>query len=612
MRDALVLAIALAAAVLGGCARSAKGPELPKALADFERDPRPFIAHVGRIRGLREKRPTKIVFHDEAGFRAALERELASDQGQPTAADTGAFFLSFGFQLPSKAAKNTPADVQREQVIAFYDDRAHAVHVRRPSTLSEAEQRTAELVWAHEIGHALQHDNFQVPAVRKIADDDSFLASMALLEGDAMLVMLAYASVEERVPLKRTLVRAGQSLERGSLNAYLRTAADTKALMSAPPIVRERLMFPYLSGLAFMGALHRAGGFALVNRAYSHPPVTTEQVLHPDRYLAGETAIEVAPPDVPPGFERLASGRMGELQTRITLETCNSARDAELAATGWGGDAYSIVRDRDGSIALLWATAWDSEPDAIEFERAVDRAARCWRKTPGAEGAVFSDGARVVRRGTHVAVLRGLDSSEAASEALLKLPSAPMPPSPPFGAITIPPIRRVPPTRPPYVSQGQYVNERLGIMAPILPGYGVGIDRDGTLTLSRNWPTPATGFIGISDWVVTQSGVDETFRHFAQGVQKAVDDVANAEIRVAADPGRVRTPLGIAVERVWAVERSDVRIRLLMLPICRGNGSLLFAQLWSDDATKAQLDWWLGALRPLSEGAPPICAELDP
>jgi hypothetical protein len=49
-----------------------------------------------------------------------------------------------------------------------------------------------------------------------------------------------------------------------------------------------------------------------------------------------------------------------------------------------------------------------------------------------------------------------------------------------------------------------------------------------------------------------------------------------------------------------------------MLPICGGNGSLLFAQLWSDDATKAQLDWWLGTLRPLAEGAPPICAELDP
>jgi hypothetical protein len=607
----LALAVVAAAIVLGGCARSGRGAELPSVLHDFERDPRPFIAHVAKLRGLPQRRPPRVQFHDERSFRAALERELSLDSGATSASDTAAFFLAFGFTLPSSAAKNTPADVQREQVIAFYDDRAHAVHVRRPSTLSEEDRRTAALVLAHEIGHALQHDNFDVPPVRKLTDDDTFLASMALLEGDAMLTMLAYASVEEHVPLKRTLVRAQRSVERGELDDYLKATGDSRRLMAAAPIVRERLLFPYLGGMRFIGALHRAGGFALVDKVYGQPPVTTEQILHPDKYLAGERAIEVAPPKPPPGFELVTSGRMGELQTRITLERCNSRADAERAAAGWGGDAYSIVRDRDGRNALLWATAWDSEEDAAEFERAIAQTLRCWKQGGGVEGALFAPHGRVSRRGNRVAVVRGRDLPGALA-GLLALPGDAPAPQPPFGPITIPAVRPLTPTRPAFVEHGRYVNENLGLTAPVLPGYRVTVDRDGTLTLSRQYPSPATGFVGLSEWVVNQSTVDETFRRFAEGVQRAVDEVASAEIELISDPGRVRTPLGVAVERVWAVKKGQARIRLLMLPICGGSGSLLFAQLWADAATKAELDWWLGALRPLSAGAPPICAELDP
>jgi hypothetical protein len=607
----LALAVIAAAIMLGGCTRAGKGGTLPRVLDDFEHDPRPFIARVAKLRGLPQRRPPRVQFHDERSFRVALERELAFERGTTSASDTAAFFHAFGFSLPSSGAQTTAADVQREQVIAFYDDRAHAVHVRRPSTLSDEDRRTAALVLAHEIGHALQHDNFDVPPVRELTDDDTFLASMALLEGDAMLTMLAYASAEERVPLKRTLVRAQRSVERGDLDEYLKATSDSRRLMAAAPIVRERLMFPYLGGMRFMGMLHRTGGFALVDKSYRQPPVTTEQVLHPEKYLAGERAIEVPAPKPPPGFETLASGRMGELQIRITLERCSSRADAVEAAAGWGGDAYSIVRDRGGRNALLWATAWDSDDDAAEFERAIARTLRCWKQGGGVEGAVFGPHSRVLRRGSRVAVVRGLDLP-GVLVGLLALPGDAPAPEPPFGPLTIPAVRPLVPTRSPFVEHGRYVNEKLGITAPVLPGYGVEIDREGALTLSRQFPSPATGFVGLSEWVVNQDTVDETFRRFAEGVQRAVDEVASAEIELISDPGRVRTPLGVAVERVWAVKRGQARIRLLMLPICGGNGSLLFAQLWADSATKAELDWWLGALRPVSSGAPPVCAELDP
>jgi hypothetical protein len=322
-------------------------------------------------------------------------------------------------------------------------------------------------------------------------------------------------------------------------------------------------------------------------------------VLHPE-HLAGEAAIEVASPEPPPGFEKLAAGRMGELQIRVTLERCNSRPEAARAAAGWGGDAYAIVRDRDGASALVWSTAWDSESEAVEFEQAALRTVRCWKQGDRVEGALFSGQSRLLRRGSNVALVRGLAAPDPTLTKLVELPRAALPAVPPFGLVTIPAVRQLPPTRPPFVDQGRYVNEKLGIVAPVLPGYGVDIDRDGTLTLSRQWPTPATGFVGISDWMVTPGSVDETFRRFAEGVQRAVDEVADAEIEISSDPGRVRTPLGMAVERVWAVKRGNVRIRLLLLPICGGTGSLLFAQLWAD-----------AAARPSSTGGSGASAAID-
>ena len=89
------------------------------------------------------------------------------------------------------------------------------------------------------------------------------------------------------------LVNAQRAAERGELEQYERASGRSRALMAAPAILRERMTFPYLGGMSFMGQLFRAGGFALVNRVYEHPPTTTEQILHVDKYLAGEDAVLV-------------------------------------------------------------------------------------------------------------------------------------------------------------------------------------------------------------------------------------------------------------------------------------------------------------------------------
>jgi hypothetical protein len=74
--------------------------------------------------------------------------------------------------------------------------------------------------------------------------------------------------------------------------------------------------FPYVAGVEFARALHRAGGNAALDEAYRRPPVSSEQVLHPERYFAGDAPAAVVQPDLPElrarGYAVAESGTIGE------------------------------------------------------------------------------------------------------------------------------------------------------------------------------------------------------------------------------------------------------------------------------------------------------------
>ena len=76
-----------------------------------------------------------------------------------------------------------------------------------------------------------------------------------------------------------------------------------------------------LHGLQFTAARYQVGGWASVNRAHRQPPRTTEQVLHPEKFAAGEPGETVEVRDVPEleaaGFERVAVDTLGELELGV-------------------------------------------------------------------------------------------------------------------------------------------------------------------------------------------------------------------------------------------------------------------------------------------------------
>jgi len=224
-----------------------------------------------------------------------------------------------------------------------------------------------QIVYVHEYTHALQDQHFDL---HRLLDDptlmenpDRAIAVQSLVEGDATAVMTGYLqAVAQRNPLA-ALGMVVQSFQAGAFSIPPGT----------PDFIVTELTFPYQDGMTFVNALLREGGWDAVNRAYDQLPVSSEQILHPEKYLAGEGPQPVALESQAPaeGWERLIDRSLGEFYLRAFLRTQLPALAARTAAAGWGGDRFHLYHEAQGD-RRAWALklVWDTSADADEFAQA--------------------------------------------------------------------------------------------------------------------------------------------------------------------------------------------------------------------------------------------------
>ena len=225
-----------------------------------------------------------------------------------------------------------------------------------------------EFYLAHELTHALEDEHFGL-AHTEGASDDGSLAELALTEGTATALMIEYARLH---------------LDPGELLAASLQIDAGRG--DVPAFVVEQLEQAYLRGAAFVEELYRQGdGWALVDDALvNRPPASTEQVLHPQKYLGVEsplpTSIDARALDRR-GWQRLGGGNLGEAGTSQLLEVGAPEDVARLSAEGWGGDRYALwARDRTAlecttecreGLVLIVRWRWDSGREAREFAQAL-------------------------------------------------------------------------------------------------------------------------------------------------------------------------------------------------------------------------------------------------
>ena len=326
--------------------------------AAFER----IAAETSALRDLPIRSEIGRAFMDRDELRQEIEEWLAEYSVEQAEADERVL-LAFGFAWEEMDLRRVWADAYGDWMGGFYDDEIDQLHIIGDDRELNASE---EAVFAHEITHALQDQAFDLAdfsATFEVeTNDDAALAARSLVEGDATATEAEY-------------MRAHPELSGLIRDLQLESTDDALVAAPLPPIIAETMNFPYTAGHLFVRYLMQHGGWEAVNAAYADPPTSTEQVLHPDRYMVRDEPTTVSLPDLGTslgeGWRRLDEDTLGEFQTAVLLSP-QWEREQQVygAAAGWDGDRYALWA-RGAEEVLVWRSVWDSETDADEFVRSL-------------------------------------------------------------------------------------------------------------------------------------------------------------------------------------------------------------------------------------------------
>lgn len=281
--------------------------------------------------------------------------------------------------------------VLTEQVQGIYDPNIKTLYVRNdisfgsemPDSLEESGAlNESELTLSHEIDHALQDQHFNLMRIldARWNNEDAAFAFDTVAEGDATIVMLDYGMRD----LGFVISGSPQFAKLMETMLYSASGEQFAAFNSMPAVIREQMVFPYSEGMIFVAGLYSDGGWPLVDYAFENPPQSTEQIIHPEKFLKNrDNPVAIGLPDITEylgaGYKLLDSNTLGEFQTRLILQEfaekdADSKAAVAKAAAGWGGDRYGFYENADGKQAMIWLTAWDSAGDGDEFEASMTAA----------------------------------------------------------------------------------------------------------------------------------------------------------------------------------------------------------------------------------------------
>ncbi len=306
---------------------------------------------VKEIRGLSDSALKKVEIVTRAQMKQVLESQPNTDTAK---LQTTQSLLRFLHLIgPNADLAKIEQDQLNQEVLGLFDEQSGNLYVVTQSgQFGPLEQYT----YAHEYTHSLQQGTFDIAATEnKIANDSEASAAFtALVEGDAVLTQTLYA--EKYLNLSEIQQQESQLVA---------------TLPSYPRFIQDDLEFPYTAGLSFVVNLYQSGGYQAINEAFKNPPVDTEQILHPEKYLAHQLPQKVSLPDLASalgqGWSKLDSDVLGAFDLQDYLAGQVGQSMAAQAAAGWVGDRYQFLKGPNGQQVFVDLLQWDSPQDAQEF-----------------------------------------------------------------------------------------------------------------------------------------------------------------------------------------------------------------------------------------------------
>jgi len=330
---------------------------------DLLKDADRIAAKVSEMRGLSLNEPIKRGVMNKDQITERLLQRVKDEYAPEELAREEVALKRLGLIPLDKKYLDMVIELLKQQIAGFYDPWEKELYI-----MEGAGALGGEEVMAHEIDHALQDQHFGLKKwlaeVKKNAD--ATLARQALVEGDGTVLMIEYKDQ-----------KAGSGPTSWAEPEFVQDQAAAirmgLVLMSDVPLyLRESLVFPYVNGLKFVGSARASKSWGEVDGFYKKPPLSTEHIIHPDKYDTYERPVEIRAAKLKGralGYDNV----LGEMGLWLLLRQHGLSEDmAKEAVGGWGGDRIAVFTPPDktsdpASATAVIYTVWDRSADADEF-----------------------------------------------------------------------------------------------------------------------------------------------------------------------------------------------------------------------------------------------------
>src|SRR5207245_2429708 len=314
---------------------------------------------------------------DEVG--AYIQKHMAEDEDAQRLRRSELVLKKFGLLPRDFNLQTFLVGLLREQVAGYYDPHTKAVNL-----LNWIDPEQQKPVLAHELTHALQDQSYGMekwmkagasdmddkkqPSPADMENDEVFAARQAVIEGQAMVVLIDYSLA----PTGKSLLDSPQMVEALKAGMLVGTA-DSAQFHNAPIYLKEAIIFAYRYGLDFEAELLTKGGkeraFA---GAFTDPPHSTRQIMEPQTYLSGERIEPMRVPDFARDFknyQRFDVGAIGEFDVAVLIDEYAGAETSKRLYPHWRGGYYYAARpkgDPTAPLGLLYVSRWSNAERAAE------------------------------------------------------------------------------------------------------------------------------------------------------------------------------------------------------------------------------------------------------
>lgn len=326
-----------------------------------------ILKTVSRLRALDIKHTVKSGFKTKDEIEQSVIRDL--DEQTPAAEFEASqkTLVRLGLISREFRLRDYVVRLLREQVAGYYEPKTKEFYLAAWLPLVDQKR-----VIAHELVHALQDQHFDLKRFEDWpkGDSDAELAAHALVEGEATLVMIQYDFDQQgmRLDLAKLGALADGMLEQDNDS----DAKNYPVLAVAPRVLKENLQFPYLYGASFVAAVLKDRSWQILDSSYRSLPGSTEQIMHPEKFLARENPVKIEFGDLlavlGKDWKQEDADVNGEFGYQVVLAEFVPRRAARAAAAGWGGDRYALFDNKaTRATVLVEYTSWDTASDAKEF-----------------------------------------------------------------------------------------------------------------------------------------------------------------------------------------------------------------------------------------------------